>query len=79
MHPNTICQAGCGSILEDVGPDDPVWTVQEAARYLKVSTPTIWRWCAGGRLAAFKIGREWRIADPKLDQLAARGQVTAGH
>ena len=63
--------------MEDVSLNGPVWTVQEAARYLKVSTATIWRWCAGGRLVAFKIGREWRIADPTLDKMAARGQVTA--
>ena len=64
--------------MEDACPSGPVWTVQEAARYLKVSTATIWRWCAAGRLAAFKIGHEWRIADPKLDKLAARGQAAVG-
>jgi excisionase family DNA binding protein len=62
--------------MEEASLSSPVWTVQEAAKYLKVSTATIWRWCAGGRLVAFKIGHEWRIADPKLDKLAARGQVT---
>jgi excisionase family DNA binding protein len=60
--------------MEDVRASGPVWTCQEAASYLKVSTATIWRWCAQGRLGAFKIGREWRIADPKLDKLVSRGQ-----
>ena len=58
--------------MDQIVPSGPVWTVQEAAKYLKVSTATIWRWCAGGRLAAFKIGREWRIADPQLDRVAFR-------
>jgi hypothetical protein len=44
-----------------------------------VSTATIWRWCAAGQLKAFKIGHEWRIADPKLDKLTARGQATLTH
>jgi excisionase family DNA binding protein len=65
--------------MEEESSGGPVWTVQEAARFLKVSTATIWRWCADGRLGAFKIGREWRIADPKLDKLASRGRVAAGH
>jgi excisionase family DNA binding protein len=65
--------------LEGVSISGPVWTVQEAATYLKVSTATIWRWCAAGQLKAFKIGHEWRIADPKLDKLTARGQSTLTH
>jgi excisionase family DNA binding protein len=66
-----------GRAMEGDSARNPVWTVPEAASYLKVSTATIWRWCATGRLVAFKIGREWRIADPMLDRLAARGLAPA--
>jgi excisionase family DNA binding protein len=50
-------------------PANHLWTVREAAAYFRVSPATIWRWCNAGLLPAFKIGREWRISRPALDQL----------
>lgn len=49
---------------------DAVLTVAEAAVYLKVSTPTIRRWCAQGRIPCFRIGRHWRVSRSELDRLA---------
>ena len=46
-----------------------ILTVEEAADFLRVSKVTIRRWCASGRLPAFKIGREWRINKIELDKL----------
>ena len=37
------------------------FTVAVAAGLLKVSERSIWRWIHGGRLAARKIGRQYRI------------------
>ncbi len=40
-------------------------TLEEAARHFRVSVSTLYRWCRGGRIPAFKIGRGWLIpADP---------------
>jgi excisionase family DNA binding protein len=37
--------------------DDHAWlTVPEAARELRVSVPTVWRWIRAGRLTASRIG-----------------------
>lgn len=50
----------------------PVLTVAEAARYLKVSEPTIWRWVRAGRLPSFKVGRLRRIPLAALDGFVDR-------
>ena len=44
-------------------------TVNEAAAMLRVSRDTICRQIEGGKLRAFKIGRQWRIAPCDLDAL----------
>ena len=49
-------------------------TTEEVAAYLRVSRATVWRWCQEQKLPAFKIGREWRISQARLDSLAA-GQM----
>jgi len=51
--------------------EDVVLTVEETANYLKVSEVTIRRWCADGKLPAFKIGREWRINKSELDRISS--------
>lgn len=45
-----------------------VLTVDEIARYLRVSRTTICRWCVQGRLPAFRIGRGWRVQREDLEQ-----------
>ena len=47
---------------------DDILTVQEVADYLKVSRTTVWRWCNEGKLAAFKIGRGWRVHRTELQR-----------
>jgi len=32
-------------------------TISEAARLLRVSVPTVWRWIESGRLPAYRVGR----------------------
>jgi len=56
----------------------PFLTVAEAARYLKVSEPTIWRWIRSGRLPSVKVGRLRRVPLAALDGLALRGSHAAG-
>jgi excisionase family DNA binding protein len=55
---------------------DEILTVQEVARYLKLSQTTIWRWCNGGKLPAFKAGHGWRIHRSDLEEIV--GQLNKG-
>ena len=57
--------AASSTLLEIMGDNDELWTVEDASRYLKVSTKIVRREAAAGRLPARKIGREWRFA-PEL-------------
>lgn len=46
------------------------YTVQETAQMLKVSERTIWRWIHGGKLAARRFGRQYRIRGADIEKLA---------
>ena len=45
------------------------YTVQETAKICKVSERTIWRWIHGGRLAAGKFGRAYRVTGAAINAL----------
>ena len=40
---------------------DGIYTLDEAAQYLKVSYSTLLRWIKAGTFPAFKLGRFWRV------------------
>lgn len=46
------------------------YTVQETAKMLKISERTIWRWIHGGKLAARRFGRQYRIRGADIEKLA---------
>lgn len=48
--------------------EDQVFTVEEAAKYLKVHEQTVYKMVRSGQLPAVKIGREWRIHKETLDK-----------
>lgn len=43
-------------------------TVKETAERLRTAPQTVYRWCRTGKLAAVKIGKEWRIPADQLTQ-----------
>lgn len=49
-------------------------TVEEAARYLKISPEVIRRWLREKKLPGFKIGKEWRIAREDIDTMLKEKQ-----
>lgn len=46
----------------------------EATRYARVTTNSLYRWIRAGRLPATKLGGRWRIHREHLDQLL-RGEL----
>ena len=64
---------GSGEVSQTiVGPE--LWTTGETAEYLSLSRRTISNWCGSGRIAAVKIGDDWRIPRGEVARLV-RGAV----
>lgn len=47
--------------------ENELLTTAEVASYLKLSQRTAWRWCKSGRLPAYKVGHQWRVARQDLE------------
>lgn len=46
---------------------DSVMTIDDLARYLKLSTSTLYKLCAEGRVPGQKVGRHWRFHKDVID------------
>lgn len=46
---------------------DEIYTIPEAAQYLQVSEPTIYRWMKDGTLSFYKVGRGTRFTREMLE------------
>ena len=55
---------------DSVSPNtDPLWTVEDVARYLRLEPETVRNLAREGKLPAIKIGRIWRFRKSSLDQI----------
>lgn len=52
--------------------EEVVYTIEEVARILKVSTDTIRRMITDGELEAVKVRGQWRIKKESVDKLLGR-------
>ena len=77
VKPSLLGEAGAGGSggaeagQTVTGPE--LWTVREVVEYLSLSWRTISNWCGSGRIAAVKIGDDWRI--PRAKSRDWRGVV----
>ena len=51
---------------------DNVLTIEELARYLKVSKSTLYKLCQEGQVPGRKVGRHWRFSKVVIDKWIAR-------
>ena len=51
-----------------------VYTLQETAAILKVTTRTVRNWIKKGLIRASKLGRIWRIRREEIDRLLRRSE-----
>ncbi len=52
-------------------PETPIsrlLTIAEAAERLRVNVKTVRRWISAEQLAAYRVGRQWRITEDQLTQ-----------
>ena len=55
-------------------PEDKLRTIAETAKRLRLSERQVHRLIRSGALAAFKIGRLWRITDRAIDALLEKSR-----
>lgn len=47
---------------------DEILTLEEVAKYLKLTPQTIYVWSQEGKIPAVKIGKEWRFRKSTIDK-----------
>ena len=47
---------------------DDIMTLEEVAGYLKLKPQTIYTWAQDGKIAAAKLGKEWRFRKSVIDR-----------
>ena len=57
--------------MQDTVPD--IMTIEQAAKYLQLTTETVRRAAREGSLPSAKIGRRWRIRKIDLDDFLSKG------
>jgi excisionase family DNA binding protein len=60
------------------GFDDPLLTVGEVARLMRVSNMTVYRLIKSGQLAALRVGKNYRIRRRDVDRYLAERAVGPG-
>ncbi len=53
-------------------PERDIMTVREAAEYLGMKPPTLYKYIKKGVIPAFKIGSLWRLKKSTLDEWIAK-------
>jgi putative resolvase len=57
--------------------EERYFTVEEVAERLKVSHMTVYRWIKAGKLGAYKIGGEFRLAEGDIERFLQARRVRA--
>lgn len=55
---------------------DPVMTIHDLAKYLKLSTSTLYKLCGEGKVPGQKVGRHWRFRRDTIDRWLDEGVRT---
>jgi excisionase family DNA binding protein len=57
---------------------DSVLTIDDLARYLKVSKSTLYKLCQDGQVPGRKIGRHWRFSKVVIDDWLKQTGILGG-
>lgn len=55
---------------------DPVMTIDDLAKYLKLSTSTLYKLCAERKIPGQKVGRHWRFHREVVDEWLRQGDLS---
>lgn len=56
--------------------DIEVYTLKEIEDLLHVTRRTLYNWIKGGKLKAFRIGKEWRVTKEALEEFTQTGTAS---
>jgi excisionase family DNA binding protein len=48
--------------------DDEIMTIEEVAKYLKMTPQTVYKWAQEDQIPGTKLGKEWRFRKAILDE-----------
>lgn len=48
--------------------DEHLWTVEDAAKYLGVTTQTVYKWVKKGEIPAIRVNRFLRFSQSEIDE-----------
>lgn len=54
-------------------PPPQTYSIRQTAAIFQVTPATILKWIYGGRIAAFKIGKDWRIDSREIERRINNG------
>ena len=57
---------------------DAVMTIDDLAEYLKLSTSTLYKLCAEGKVPGQKVGRHWRFHKDVIDHWLGKRPSATG-
>lgn len=63
---------------KDIG-SDPWLSLDEVAKHLKISKPTIFRWLEKGKIPAHKVGKQWRFKASEIDNWVLKGDAATNN
>ncbi len=52
--------------------EEKYYTIEEIAKMLKVAYLTVYRWIQGGKLVAYKAGKQYRIKELDLNKFVEK-------
>ena len=55
------------------------YTCEEVAKRYRVKLITVWSWCRKGKIAAIKVGREYRITEESLKDFERNNMRISAH
>ena len=50
-------------------------TLEQIAKYLQISESSIYKMAQGGKIPAYKVGRQWRFRKEEIDAWVERRKV----
>lgn len=59
--------------------ENPILTIEEVARYLKISVRSVYKLAREGKIPSYKVLNKWRFDCREIDKLLKTGEFNQYH